>query len=55
VLPAAEAVARLGPPPARVAPLATRGWVAIAEVSGRPVVLFLVREGGRMSVTGMHD
>jgi hypothetical protein len=55
VLPAAEAVVRLGPPPARVAPLAARGWVGIANVSGRPVVLFLAREGARMVVVGMHD
>jgi ketosteroid isomerase-like protein len=56
VLPAADAVARLGPPPARVATLVARGgWVAIADVSGRAVVLFVVREGGRWSVAGMHD
>jgi hypothetical protein len=51
-----EALLRLGPPPARIAPLTQRGgWVAIANVSGRPVVLFLAREGVRMVVTGMHD
>ncbi|BDG06605.1 Cif family virulence factor [Anaeromyxobacter oryzae] len=56
ILPAADAVARLGPPPARVAPLAARGgWVAIADVSGRAVILFLVRDGGRWAVAGMHD
>jgi hypothetical protein len=51
-----EALQRLGPPPARIAPLTQRGgWVAIANVSGRPVVLFLAREGARMVVAGMHD
>jgi hypothetical protein len=56
VLPAADAVARLGKPPARIAPLARPGaWVALADVGGRPVVLFVAREGGRMAVLGMHD
>jgi hypothetical protein len=56
ILPAPDAVARLGPPPARVAPLAARGaWVGIADVSGRPVILFLAREGGRWAVAGLHD
>jgi hypothetical protein len=56
LLPAADAVARLGPPPARVAPLAAArgGWVAIADVSRRPVVLFLAREGQRWAVAGME-
>jgi len=56
LLTAADAVSRLGPPPARLAPLAsTRGtWVAIANVSRRPVVLFLAREGGRWAVAGME-
>lgn len=54
VLPAAEAVARLGPPPVRIAPLAKAGWVAIGNVSGRPVILFLVREDGRWAVAGIH-
>ncbi|MFO0581139.1 MAG: hypothetical protein U0229_02600 [Anaeromyxobacter sp.] len=56
LLTAAEATQRLGPPPGRIAPVAQRSaWVAIANVSGRPVVLFLAREGGKMAVTGMHD
>jgi hypothetical protein len=55
ILTVEEALARLGPPPARLAPLAGRGWVALANVSGRPVVLFLSRERSRMVVTGMHD
>jgi hypothetical protein len=54
--PAAEAIARYGQPPPRVAPLATRGaWVAVGNVSGRPVFVFLAREGGRWAVTGIHD
>jgi hypothetical protein len=56
ILPVADAVARLGKPPARIAPLARPGaLVAVADVGGRPVVLFLAREGGRMAVLGMHD
>lgn len=56
LLPAADAISRLGPPPPRLAQLASvRGsWVAIANVSGRPVVLFVAREGGRWTVTGME-
>lgn len=53
VLSAADAVARYGPPPPRLAPLA-RGWVAVANVSGRPIVLFVAREGGRFAVVGMQ-
>jgi hypothetical protein len=56
VLAAAEAMGRLGKPPARIAPLVRPGvLVAIADVGGRAVVLFLSREGGRMAVLGMHD
>jgi hypothetical protein len=56
ILPAPEAVARLGAPPARVAALAARGtWVAVANVSGRPVIVFLSREGGRFRAVGLHD
>ena len=53
---AADAISRLGPPPPRLAQLAgVRGsWVAIANVSRRPVVLFVAREGGRWTVTGME-
>ncbi|HTN54158.1 MAG TPA: hypothetical protein VML50_17245 [Anaeromyxobacter sp.] len=55
ILPGPDAVSRLGPPPARLAPLAARGsWVAIANVSGRPVVLFLSRAEGRWVVVGLH-
>ncbi|HET8539234.1 MAG TPA: nuclear transport factor 2 family protein [Anaeromyxobacter sp.] len=56
VLPAADAVARLGKPPARVAPLARPGaWVVLADVGGRGVVLFVAREAGRVAVLGVHD
>ncbi len=55
VLSVAEAVARHGPPPTRIAPLARPGaLVAIADVGGRTVVLFIARDGGRLAVTGMH-
>jgi len=53
VLSAADAATRFGPPPPRLAPLA-RGWVAVANVSGRPIVLFVAREGGRFAVVGMQ-
>jgi hypothetical protein len=51
-----EALEQLGPPPARMAPLLRPGsWIAVADVSGRPLVLFLVREGDRFVVAGLHD
>jgi 2-oxoglutarate dehydrogenase E2 component (dihydrolipoamide succinyltransferase) len=56
VVTAQAAIARLGPPPARLAPLARPDvLVALADVGGRPVVLFLGREDGRVAVLGMHD
>jgi hypothetical protein len=56
VLPATEAPAALGPPPARIAALLRPGtWIAIADLSGRAVILFLARDGGRMAVVGMSD
>lgn len=56
LLPAAEAVDRYGKPPARVAGLARAGvWVALADLGGRPVVLFLAKDGDRFAVLGMHD
>ncbi len=56
VLSIADAVARHGKPPARLEPLARPGsLVAIADVGGRTIVLFLAREGTRLAVTGMHD
>jgi hypothetical protein len=56
ILAAADAIARFGRPPARIAPLARPGvLVAVADVGGRTVVLFLARDGGRMAVLGMHD
>jgi hypothetical protein len=56
VLSAQDAIARWGKPPARIAALARPGvWVALGDVGGRPVVLFLAREGGRIAVLGIHD
>ncbi|HSM93094.1 MAG TPA: hypothetical protein VLT47_09415 [Anaeromyxobacteraceae bacterium] len=56
VLDAGEARRQLGEPPARVAELLQPdAWVAVADLSGRPVVLFLVRQGNRFAVAGMHD
>jgi hypothetical protein len=55
VVPVAEAIARHGNPPARLAPLVRPGvLVAIADVGGRTVVLFLAREAGRTTVLGMQ-
>jgi hypothetical protein len=56
LLPAAEAISRMGPPPPRLASLvgAKGTWVAIANVSRRPVVLFLARDGNRWAVAGME-
>jgi hypothetical protein len=55
VLTGAEAVQRHGSPPARLAPLLRPGvLVAIADVGGRTVVLFVAREGGRTAVLGMQ-
>jgi hypothetical protein len=49
-------VEQLGPPPPRIAALLKPGaWVAVADLSGRPVVLVLTREGDRFTVAGMHD
>jgi hypothetical protein len=51
-----EALAQLGPPPPRLASLMKPGaWIAVADLSGRPVVLVIVPEGGRFAVAGMHD
>ncbi|HEY6097995.1 MAG TPA: hypothetical protein VIW03_01105, partial [Anaeromyxobacter sp.] len=56
VLAAQEAMARYGKPPSRVAALARAGaWIALGDVGGRPVVLFVARENGRMAVLGIHD
>jgi hypothetical protein len=51
-----EAVARMGPPPTRLAQLvaARGGWVAVANLSQRPVLLFLAREGSRWVVAGIE-
>lgn len=51
-----EALAQLGPPPARLAAWTRPGaWLAFADVSGRPVLLLLAPEGGRWAVAGMSD
>ncbi len=56
VLQATDAAARFGKPPARIAPLVRQGvMIAIGDVGGRTVVLFMARERGRMAVLGMHD
>jgi hypothetical protein len=56
LLTSSEAVARMGPPPARLASLATArgGWVAVANLSQRPVLLFLAREANRWVVAGVE-
>ncbi len=55
VVPVAEAVAKHGRPPPRLAALARPGvLVAIADVGGRTVVLFVAREAGRIAVLGMQ-
>lgn len=56
VAPAADAQARLGRPPKRIAPLLLPGtWVAVANVSGRAVVVVFGRQGGGWAATGLHD
>lgn len=51
-----EALAQLGAPPPRIAGLLKPGaWIAVADLSGRPVVIVLVQEGGRFAAAGMHD
>jgi hypothetical protein len=56
VLHAPDAQTRFGKPPSRLAPLVRQGvTIAIGDVGGRTVVLFVAREGGRMAVLGMHD
>jgi hypothetical protein len=51
-----EAAAQLGPPPPRIEGWARPGaWLAVADVSGRPVVLLLAPDGGRWAVAGMSD
>jgi len=55
VAPAADAQARLGKPPKRVAALLGPGaWVAVADISGRPVVIVFARHGGALVATGIH-
>lgn len=56
LLTAEEATAQLGPPPPRIEGWARPGaWLAVADVSGRPVVLLLAPDGGRWAVAGMSD
>jgi len=56
VLTAADAIARHGKPPQRIGGLVRPGvWVAIADLGGRPVVLFLAKDGARHTVLGLHD
>lgn len=56
VLPAAEAAARFGKPPRRVAGLLQPGsWVAVANLSGRPTFVFFARQGPGWVATGLHD
>ena len=56
VAPAAEAQAKLGKPPRRIAPLLAPGtWVAVADVSGRAVVVTFARQGSAWLATGIQD
>ncbi len=56
VLPAADASARFGKPPRRIAALVQPGaWVAAANLSGRPTFVFFARQGGAWLATGIHD
>jgi hypothetical protein len=56
LLTAAEAQARFGKPPRRVAGLLQPGtWVAVASLSGRPTFVFLARQGGTWLAIGLHD
>jgi hypothetical protein len=55
VLPAAEAQARLGKPPKRLAALLSPGaWVAVADLSGRPLVIVFARQGSGFVATAIH-
>jgi hypothetical protein len=56
VMPSAEALARYGKPPPRVASLAqASAWVAVANLSGRATFVFFERNGNGWLATGMHD
>jgi len=56
ILAAADAQARYGKPPKRLAALASPGaWVALANLSGRPTFVFFARQGSAWLATGMHD
>ncbi|HET6923109.1 MAG TPA: hypothetical protein VFI16_08175, partial [Anaeromyxobacteraceae bacterium] len=56
LLTAAEASARFGKPPRRIAALVQPGsWVAVANLSGRPTFVFFARLGATWLATGIHD
>jgi hypothetical protein len=56
VLSAAEATARYGKPPKRIASLVSPGsFVAVASLSGRPTLVFFSRQSGAWLATGIHD
>lgn len=55
VMTAAEAQARLGKPPKRIAGLLTPvSWVAVADLSGRAVLIIFARQNGRFVATAIH-
>jgi len=55
VAPASEAQARLGKPPKRIAALlASPSWVAVANLSGRPVVVVFARQASGWVATAIH-
>ncbi len=55
VAPAAEAQAQLGKPPKRIASLLAPGsWVAVANLSGRALVIVFARHAGSWLATGIH-
>jgi hypothetical protein len=57
VLTAPEALAKLGAPPPKLQKLVhPAAWVAVARISGRPVVAIFDRQGGGgWMATGIHD
>jgi len=55
VMPVPEAQARLGKPPKRLAPLLTpSAWVAVADLSGRALVIVFARQGSGFVATAIH-
>lgn len=56
ILALADAQARYGKPPKRLAALAAPGsWVALGNLSGRPTFVFYSRQGNAWLATGIHD